>query len=157
MKKNHSLPRFENVYLLPSEIGAIAHSYWNEIPEHFPFIELDNYQVMPDHIHGILIIRKKIGIRIVETQNLASLHDDPHLTYKNKFGPQSGNISSVIRGYKAGVKSFATKNKIDFLWQSRFYDHIIGDKGELFKIRKYIANNPKNWINDKNNEEGLYR
>jgi len=134
-------------------IGLVAIEYWEKIPEHFPFVVLDEYRVMPNHIHGIIILSKPIVDRVVETHNDASLQDEP---YKNKFGPQSGNISSVIRGYKAAVKSFATIHEIDFGWQPRFHDRIIRDKDELRRIRKYIAENPENWEKDKDNNESLY-
>ena len=124
-----------------------------KIPEHFPFIILDEFIVMPNHIHGILFISKD-ETRDVEAQYFASLHQPP--PYKNKFGPQSGNISSVMRGYKAAVKSYATTNGIEFAWQARFHDRIIRDEGALEQIRKYIRENPANWIRDMNNNEGLY-
>ena len=133
--------------LQPTPIGIIANEYWQKIPEHFPFVILDEFVVMPDHVHGILIISK-------ETHDDASLQGTG---YVNTFGPQSGNISSVIRGYKAGVKSFATTNKIEFGWQPRFYDRIIRDADEMKRIRKYIIENPGNWFKDKNNKEDLYR
>jgi len=130
--------------LRQTTMGEIANEYWQEIPKHFPFIVLDEYIIMPDHLHGILFIDKG------ENESLV-------IGYKNTFGPQSGNISSVIRGYKAAVKSFSTKSKIEFAWQPRFYDHIIWDKDELNRIRNYIIQNPANWFRDSNNEDGLYR
>jgi len=68
-----------------SEVGRIAHACWLEIPDHFPFVTLDAFVVMPDHIHGIVVIQKPDDGRnndvptpdanaIVETQNFASLH-----------------------------------------------------------------------------------
>ena len=77
-------------------------------------------------------------------QHVASLRDG----YKNKFGPQSNNLSSVIRGYKAAVKSFAKTNKIEFGWQPRFHDRIIRNEEELNRIRKYIIENPETWVRD---------
>ena len=127
-------------------IGVIANEYWQKISEHFSFVLLDEFVVMPNHVHGILVISK-------ETHDDASLQG---IGYTNKFGPQSGNISSVIRGYKAAVKSFATTNKIEFAWQSRFYDRIIRDEEEMKRIRKYIVENPDNWFRDSNNKEDLY-
>ena len=127
-------------------IGIIANEYWSKIPEHFPFVKLDEFVVMPNHVHGILVISK-------ETHNNASLQ---RTGYVNKFGPQSGNISSVIRGYKSAVKSFATKNNIAFAWQPRFYDRIIRDEDEMNRIRKYIVENPDHWFRDINNKEDLY-
>ena len=132
--------------LRATPIGSIAGEYWRKIPEHFPFVILDEFVVMPDHVHGIIIIYKEI-------QDIASLQQ---IGYVNKFGPQSGNISSIIRGYKAGVKSYATINKIDFAWQPRFYDRIIRDDEEMKRIRKYIVKNPDNWFKEKDNKEDLY-
>lgn len=79
-----------------------------------------------------------------ETQYIASLPSQ-----KNKFGPQSQNLASVIRGFKIGVTKFAKNNDIDFAWQPRFHDHIIRDEPSFLQIRNYIINNPENWKDDK--------
>ena len=84
-----------------TEIGKAALDCWQKIPEHFPFVELGSFVVMPNHVHGILIIQKEVGtetqnIQGTETQNLASLQDGR----ANKFGPESRNLASIIRGYK---------------------------------------------------------
>jgi REP element-mobilizing transposase RayT len=149
------------------EIGEMANKFWLEIPEHFPFVKLDVHVVMPNHVHGIIVIDKtddgRNGIvelndgdndvRNVETQNFASLPPPPqqhtNKQYpKNKFGPQSQNLASIIRGYKTGVTKYARNNNIDFGWQSRFHDHIIRNNAEYQRIKNYIINNPKNWNDD---------
>jgi putative transposase len=58
------------------------------------------------------------------------------------------NLASVIRGFKAGVKTWATKNNINFEWQPRFYDHIVRDEDDLNRIKDYIINNPIKWNED---------
>ncbi|MFT5749930.1 MAG: putative transposase [Ancylomarina sp.] len=128
-----------------SEIGQLANKYWLEIPKHFPFVELDAFVVMPNHLHGILVINKPNDERHVETQNFASLP----LGTQNKFGPQSQNLASIIRGFKIGVTKNARKIKPDFMWQARFYDHIIRNDESLFRIRDYIKSNPLKWAKDK--------
>jgi len=134
-----------------SEIGKIAHHYWIEIPNHFPFVELGEFVVMPNHIHGVIIIDKPngkaVGDATVETQNFASL--PPRQNNVNTFGPQSQNLASIIRGYKTGVKKYATLNMIDFAWQSRFHDHVIRNDGSFQHISGYIQNNPSNWADGK--------
>jgi REP element-mobilizing transposase RayT len=127
--------------LRATTMGQIAEQFWTEIPKHFPFVQLDEFVIMPDHIHGILLFNKP----------------DTKSWQPNKAGPQSGNLGSVIRGFKAGVKAFATKEEIDFMWQPRFYDRIIENEDELKRIRKYIQNNPSNWPTEKDNPENLYR
>lgn len=143
-----------------SEIGKIADQFWLAIPEHFPFVKLGNHVIMPNHVHGIIIIDKSMGTETgadagtytgadgrsadaVETQNFASLQQQQQ--YPNKFGPQSKNLASIIRGYKSSVKSYATTNVIDFNWQPLFHDHIIKDTKSFQRISDYILNNPMNW------------
>ncbi len=126
-----------------SEIGNIANQNWLLIPEHFPFVKLGNHVIMPNHVHGIIIIDKPIDLVLVETQNIVSPQQQP-----NKFGPQSKNLASIIRGYKASVKTYATINTIDFAWQSLFHEHIIRSDKAFQRISDYIFNNPKNWKKD---------
>ena len=145
------LGSIKNGEMILSEIGRIAYQCWQEIPVHFPFVRLDKFVIMPNHVHGIIVIDKPLNMN-VETQNLASLQ------INNRFGPQSKNMASIIRGFKIGVKKLITmENSRDtkfcvsvFQWQSRFYDHIIHNEAELHKIREYIVNNPLNWEADEN-------
>jgi putative transposase len=129
-----------------TSLGVVALKSWQEIPHHFPHVKLDAFVVMPNHIHGIVIIES--DDQIVETQNFASLQE----FQPNKFGPQSKNLASIIRGYKIGVKKWSTINKIPFAWQERFYDHIIRNEDDLNDIREYIVNNPLNWEKDEENK-----
>jgi len=130
-----------------SELGKIANHCWKEIPIHFPFAKLGEFVVMPNHVHGIIIIDKPINDIVdanVETQNFASPRGN-----HNKFWPQSKNLASIIRGFKSSVTVYARSNNIDFDWQSRFYDHIIRNNESYLKISNYIINNPSKWANDK--------
>ncbi len=142
-----------------SEIGKIAQQFWCEIPDHFPFVILDAFVIMPNHVHGIIIINKTDDGRDgggggngggnVETQNFASLQQQRKQSHpKNKFGPQSQNLASILRGYKTGVKKYATMNIIDFTWQPRFNDHIIRNNHSFDRIQNYINTNIKNWKRD---------
>jgi len=142
---------FDNRMIL-SEIGKIAQQCWLEIPDHFSFVKLDQFVVMPDHFHGVISIEKK-SIQ-VET---ASLYDpnipDPEepgsikLTpgQKRFRNPEKNSISSIVGAFKSAVSRLARQMDPEFGWQSRFHDHIIRDKKEFKKIERYIKFNPKNW------------
>ena len=145
-----------------SEIGKIAQKCWNEIPFHFPFVKLGAFVVKPNHVHGIIIIDKSeyknvdVAINVdvtVETQYFASL-PSPSLipsissTNGNKFGPQSQNLASIVRGFKIGVTKFAGINTMEFKWQSRYHDHIIRNEESFQRIEHYIINNPARWLDD---------
>ena len=122
--------------LKPTTIGNIANQYWTEIPKHYPFVVLDQFVIMPNHIHGILIFNKP----------------DYDEWKSNQFGVQSKNLGAVIRGFKSTTKRFANDSAIEFEWQSRFHDHIIRDEQSLNTIRQYIIDNPANWADDEFNK-----
>ena len=73
-----------------SDLGRAAHDCWAAIPDHFPAVTLDEAVVMPNHVHGIVIIRP---------------HEGP--AQSSAFGPQARNLASIVRGYKIGVKKYA--------------------------------------------------
>jgi len=124
-----------NTEMKLSRIGQMAHQCWLEIPEHFPFVVLDEFVIMPNHVHGIIIIDKPGG---GNDQSLSN----------NKFGPQSQNLASIIRGFKIGVTKYANEINAVFSWQPRFHDHIIRNDKSFQNIRNYIRNNPKKWNDD---------
>jgi putative transposase len=137
-----------------NEIGMLANEFWSEIPKHFPFVELGNYQVMPNHVHGILIIDKKniVDDVVVETLHCnVSTNDQNEIKNEKmvKISPKPGTISTIIRSYKSVVTKNAHYIHADFEWQERFHDHIIRDSESFERIQNYIENNVANWKDDK--------
>lgn len=130
----------EEPVIQPTTIGQRAIDGWYSIPEFSPFIQLDAFQLMPNHLHGILFINKA-----------------DYTDWKpNTFGPQKENLASTLRGFKSGVTAYATTHQIPFGWQTRYYDRVIRNDNELNRIRQYIKNNPIQWAQDSENKEGLY-
>jgi putative transposase len=121
-----------------SEIGKIVEIQWLKNPSVRPDmnLQLGEYVVMPDHFHGILMIGENEFNR-----------DKRHATAYpgNKFGPQSKNLASIIRGFKSAVTTNARLIHAGFEWQSNYYEHIIRDAQSFEKISHYIATNIKNW------------
>ncbi|MBV6492555.1 MAG: hypothetical protein LDLANPLL_00549 [Turneriella sp.] len=133
----------ENGVIHFSAIGQMAEKFWHEIPDHFSHVVLDEFVVMPNHVHGII----QITDNPVETQHAASLQSfTKQLSTKKNIS--SGSLPAIIRSYKSAVKKWATMNKINFAWQSRFHDHVIRNEQSLNQIRLYIQQNPKNWHAD---------
>jgi putative transposase len=132
-----------------SEIGNIALLEWGKTPEIRPDMNiiLDAFVVMPNHMHGIIVIGDDGGGGCRDAMHCVSTGKTAGKT-ANHFGPQSKNLGSVIRGYKSAVTTYARKNNIPFGWQSRFHDHIIRNEHEFQRIRNYILNNPRNWEMD---------
>jgi REP element-mobilizing transposase RayT len=154
-----------------NDAGQIVNTCWLEIQNHFPHALLDEFVIMPNHIHGIIIINEmykksnetnfnaNVGNIIVETKNFSSLQlkndtliNDKLNQNKNKQ-PRgtSKTIGSMVRGFKIGVtKWFRQNTRIHDVWQRNYYEHIIRNKNEFNIIRHYINNNPLNWKNDSN-------
>jgi putative transposase len=135
----------EMVKLTP--IGEIANKYWLEICEHFDNVLLDDFVVMPNHIHGILFIpgAQKTGVQYIEPLQQRQQRFQ-HVVRKS--------IGSIVRSFKAAVTRWCRKNGYDhFRWQRSFYDHIIRNEKELNQKREYILNNPLKWELDKENPQ----
>jgi len=136
-----------------SEIGQLVHRFWFKIPDHFPFVFLDSFVVMPNHIHGILILDKN--------EDMENSHDftverdfDSEVNLitpgQQRFRNQEKNsVSSIIGSYKSAVTKQAHLINSCFGWQARFYDHIVQSDREFKMIQQYIADNPVNWGKDK--------
>ena len=140
-----------------SEYGQIVWACWVEIPAHFPHAEMDAFVVMPNHVHGIIMLVEQTGVgarHAVPLQN----GTPPRM---ERFGnPVPGSIPTVIRSFKSAV----TK-RINALrdapgapvWQRNYYEHIVRDEEELGHIRECILGNPADWATDENNPDILNR
>ncbi len=124
-----------------NQFGRIAEQCWFDLPNHYPNLTLDAFCIMPDHLHGIMIIN---NTAIVETGLKPVSTTDP----VTKPNSNNHGIFEFIRAFK----TFSTRrmNELDNTagksrWQSRFHDHVIRNEQELHRIRQYIMNNPTKW------------
>jgi len=114
---------------------------WYEIPKHHEDVELGEFVVMPNHVHGIILLNKP-----VVTGHALSLQD----VGKNRFQHIGKNtISSIVGSYKSAVTKHANRLGLPNGWQSRFHDRIIRDADEYDRIAEYIIKNPEKWFIDK--------
>lgn len=132
-----------------SAIGEIAAQCWSENPQHNQGIELDEWIIMPNHVHGIIVVVETL--RLVET-----LQCNVSTTAMSAISPKTGSVSVAVRSFKSAVTKMAHNAGHEFGWQERFWDRIIRDEAELDRIRNYICGNPSNWENDRNNGDGLW-
>ena len=129
-----------------SEMGQIAEKYWREIPVHFSNVHLDEFVVMPDHFHGIIVIVETP--KLVETPNLGVSTTNLGVSTTIRTPAKNwkpGTLGVIINQYKRICTIQIKKRGYGFAWQPRFYDRIIRNDGELNRIRQYIADNPMNW------------
>lgn len=131
--KGEVLGKVENGGVSLNDFGKVAAKFWKYIVNVFKNVELDEYVVMPDHVHGI--------IRIVGTEQCS-------VRTKNGMKNRYGLISKIIKLYKNVVTKEIRKDlgKDHFEWKRSFYDEIIRDEIALKNIRKYIKDNPVNFV-----------
>jgi len=132
--------------MILNEIGLNAKKYWEEIPKHFSEIKLDKYIIMPDHVHGILIIK---NFFVIDNKFVNKYSGVLHLLKTKELlkKRQYQKLPIVIGSYKSAVTKNVNKldRIINFQWQRSFYDNIIFDEKTLNSIRKYITENPLRW------------
>lgn len=137
-----------------NEWGVITARCWAEIPSHFPNTSLDAFIVMPNHVHGIIIMGMRndpVGARhAVPLQSTGASQ-----SCVEQFGkPVPGSIPTIIRSFKSAVTR-QINELCDTpgapIWQSNYYEHVIRDQESLHRIQAYIARNPTQWDQDTEN------
>lgn len=137
------LGKLKNKSVELSELGVIVKKYLERIPESFSQVSLDEYIIMPDHLHMI------IGIRF--DYNVAGADPAPtkYITPSKKMNIDRSKmlLCNTIQQFKRACTLEIRSKKLfnGKIWQRSFYDHIIRDNSELEIIRQYIKNNPAKW------------
>lgn len=159
--------------------GKFAERCWQEIPKHFSTVGLDEFVIMPNHVHGLIIINHENTTPVevqhtstpvevqyaptpVEVQYIEPLRNvnfQRNVKPKQKAGYQHvipGSVGAIIRCFKSAVtRCFHENTQIKTVWQRNFYDHIVRDESELNRIRLYIQQNPSKWLSDRQNKNRL--
>lgn len=134
-----------------NNIGEKVKEIWLEIHTQFTDVALDEFVIMPNHLHGIIFISRD-AINSVSTDKRKTGFSglkNPML-YKN-------HLSRIIRWFK-GRTTNEIHHKLqfsDFAWQPRYYEHIIRNEKSFQKIREYIQFNPQQWAVDEENLEWI--
>ncbi len=136
-----------------SAMGHIAEKHWRLIPEHFPQVELGAYVIMPNHVHGIMIIHDRSDADASERRG--TIYRAPTTEQFQK--PVKGSIPTIVHTYKASVTRRIQKDVhgLDVsspnVWQRNYYEHIIRNDQEWNRIHLYIETNVDNWVMDNEN------
>ena len=138
------------LFLENKVIRTIAEQCWLEIHDHFPPVELGEWVIMPNHLHGILVI---VGSDRSDVTTLTSRRGvQLNAPTKSAISPCRNTLSVMIRTYKTVVTTLCRRAGYDnFGWQRNYYEHIICHEDELNYIRQYIVDNPIKWDIDENN------
>jgi len=149
-----------------NDAGKMVHDIWNDLPAFYPGVETDAFIVMPNHIHGIIIL---VGAdpRVCPNAGPRAYPDSGPRAYPGQpqeMGQPQGvaptmGLPDVVHRFKTvttkryadGVKRFRWKPFHRRLWQRNYYEHIIRNEESLNRIREYILTNPMCWASDREN------
>jgi len=137
------LCRIENGQVVLNDLGKIVNVCWFDLPNHYKNIILDEYIIMPNHIHGII-----------------EIIDDGRFKTANNVGnglkpfPTHHGLSEIVRGFKTFSSRKINEFKY-FKWQKSFYDHVIRGEKDYNYIKYYIQQNPRRWVEDRNNSKNF--
>ncbi len=136
--------KIENNEMILNEYGQIAFNTWEMLPQQFSNLELDVFQIMPNHIHGIISLTNNVGAGFT-----------PALINKDEPQKNIPTIPNIVGIYKSLVANNClsickSKNEImGKFWQRNYYEHIIRNEQSHQRIADYIINNPAKWTEDK--------
>lgn len=135
--------RIRNHALLSAEIGEAVARHWQSISSLRQRVKLDEFVVMPNHLHGIVVIEGGHGFSPPSPDDVDSFR----VSVDRRLKPAS--LGSIVGSFKAGFTAWCRRNgHADFAWQPRYYDKIIRSNTALEAIREYIRQNPLNWEED---------
>ena len=128
-----------------NNVGHAVQDVWDALPVHFPDVELDAFVVMPNHIHGIIVLND-VGARSIAPDNKqGAINCTP-------------TLGEIVRAFKArcthGINQLRSTQGMP-VWQRNFYEHVIRDESSLQEIREYIVNNPAQWAFDRENPNAV--
>jgi REP element-mobilizing transposase RayT len=136
--------------------GQMVESVWHQLPQHYPCVEIDTFVVMPNHVHGIIVL-VGAGPRACPNTGRPRVHSGR----PQGVAPTTMSLPDVVHRFKSlttaryrtGVLQDGWQPFPGRLWQRNYYEHVIRDERELNRVRQYIINNPARWEDDVENPD----
>ena len=137
-----------------NDAGKMVRRVWDGMPDRFPFINMDEFVVMPNHIHGVIFIRQP-----APTTGATSRAPTRGGRAPTRGAPTLGDVVGAFKSvttveYVRGVRGLGWQRFDKRLWQRNYFERVIRDESELGRIREYIANNIMKWEFDRENPSG---
>ena len=161
-KKENIFGEIKNSEMLLNKYGEIVMKCWDDLPSHYHQAQLDEFVIMPNHVHGVIVIDRTTNNDVTRHSVGAGLKPD-RIDADNKDKNRAGlkpaptrqhGLPEIVRAFKtfSSRRINETRNNPGVpLWQRNYYEHIIRDEQELHAIREYIRYNPLKWDEDEEN------
>jgi REP element-mobilizing transposase RayT len=148
-----------------NNIGLIVQMCWHNLPRHFTNVQLDSFVIMPNHLHGIIVIGDDCrGEALVQTNHNSNSEISTQVLRPSSQsqGTKPGSLGAIIQNFKsvstrkinqirAKYSHLADGIQHPYIWQRNYYEHVIRNEESWHRIRQYIVENPIHWAEDKEN------
>ena len=147
--------RHKECWFDDDSLRAIVEQAWHKLPHRFPKIRLDEFVVMPKHVHCVLWLAPSDPTVVGARLNRAPTEDRSNpIGMPYSFDRLRPTLGQVVRAFKAVVtRRIRLTGETGFAWQRNYYEHIIRNERELTAIRQYIRDNPAHWVEDSENPQ----
>ncbi len=159
--KEHLFGNITNREMRLNEFGGIVGKEWRQTGYIRKSLELDEFIVMPNHFHGIIILNEPVAPRSVNKRQVAHETKNPKDRAIHRIAPttlQANSIGSIIGQFKSIVKKNINRIRNTPalpVWQRNYYERVIRNEYELQRIREYIIFNPLKWDEDEYHPDNL--
>jgi len=150
----------KNGKMILNEFGNVVEEEWIRTKEIRKYVDLDYYVIMPNHLHGIIIIEQsnddvgaahELGRGELNSPTLDNTGRMQYAPTNDKFKSPSHTLGAIVRGFKSSLikrlRELSGNPELK-IWQRNYYEHIIRNELDLQNIRQYITLNPLKWEND---------
>ena len=152
--------------IFENDCGNIVRVCWNDLCAHYQNVRLDEFVVMPNHFHGIIVICDSVGARLsrpisrnpqldtnatpyeISVPDVSEQGRDDRAPTEKSRKPTLGNMVAYFKYQSTKQINAIRQNGVEKIWQRNYYEHIIRDEKSYHAICKYIRNNPANWKTD---------
>lgn len=152
-QRAHAFGQVANGVMRNSAMGDIVKRCWDAIPQHMPMVVCDAFVAMPNHVHGIVVIRARLAPPASTARpDARARHDAPRPDPHKPPGIPRGALGQIVASYKSAVSRIAYRDGVlprgTRVWQRNYWDDIIRGDGAYERIAQYIRDNPANWRTD---------
>jgi REP element-mobilizing transposase RayT len=141
--------------MVTNDAGRIVQAIWKALPLHYPGVALDEFVIMPKHVHGIIVLDSGVGAQFIAPPDAdgseGAINRAP-TTDALSASDRPPTLGDIVRGFKARSTRLLRRDRgYQRVWQRNYYEHVLRDKGSLSRVREYISNNPLHWAFDREN------
>jgi putative transposase len=141
--------------LQADQVKEAVHSVWLGLPARFPGVVLDEFVIMPNHVHGIIVLTPAAEGDSTPGEGAASGRGRANSGGAASSAPTLGRVIRAFKSLAAIEANRVLGSSGRPFWQRNYYEHVIRDEDELNIVRQYIRDNPHNWLDDPDNPSNL--